>query len=599
MDSTILAVRSSLATSLRLVIIGSSQRSLPRRCAVVVTDSLVVVKSTDLAYSLLSQRLAPITQRTGLGESASFLVWFLENVYRLEETDARDAVCDHPNDKGIDGIYVDHNNEEIHFLQAKIRQKDHGKVGDVGPKNLMGSVAQFDTSDKVTTILKGNADDELKRLILRIQLADMVAEGYKLIGVYVTNESNNDDSVGYAAVTPDVRIFDRDEISARVVEVDTAEGKKSSFTFDTSYVDPLEMKVGAGPDAPTMYVFPARALQLVHMEGIADGSLFRENVRYTLGNTAVNKSIRKALANKPGHASFILGHNGLIILCSSADNSEGGQLTIKNYSVVNGAQSLTSFYNDKSKLSEDLRVLVRVVEVQDEALARAITENSNNQNAIKPRDLRSNHAIQLRLQKEMKDTSANYFFEIKRGEKAPVGQTVITNDEIGRALLAFDVFEPWSAHQIYKVFDEKYAEVFGRPEVTAGRVIFVHRLMQVVKDSLPKLKNRPMASYTLTRYFILYLLSEILRENEGSQPYVASPESLSSTQMDEFLKKCEEILKTVVVDINVESKSSDFDYKTILKSPKQVSELGQRILASYEKDVEREKAETFTGWLPS
>ena len=69
--------------------------------------------------------------------------------------------------------------------------------------------------------------------------------------------------------------------------------------------------------------------------------------------------------------------------------------------------------------------------------------------------------------------------------------------------------------------------------------------------------------------------------------------------MDEFLKKCEEILKTVVVDINVESKSSDFDYKTILKSPKQVSELGQRILASYEKDVEREKAETFTGWLPS
>ena len=78
-----------------------------------------------------------------------------------------------------------------------------------------------------------------------------------------------------------------------------------------------------------MYVFPARALQLVHMEGIADGSLFRENVRYTLGNTAVNKSIRKALANKPGHASFILGHNGLIILCSSADNSEGGQLTIK------------------------------------------------------------------------------------------------------------------------------------------------------------------------------------------------------------------------------------------------------------------------------
>lgn len=65
------------------------------------------------------------------------------------------------------------------------------------------------------------------------------------------------------------------------------------------------------------------------------------------------------------------------------------------------------------------------------------------------------------------------------------------------------------------------------------------------------------------------------------------------------MSKCEEILKTVVVDLNVESKSTDFDYKTILKSPKQAGELARSILASYEKDVEREKAETFTGWTPS
>ncbi|MEO6605984.1 MAG: hypothetical protein ABIN55_10260, partial [Aeromicrobium sp.] len=109
----------------------------------------------------------------------------------------------------------------------------------------------------------------------------------------------------------------------------------------------------------------------------------------------------------------------------------------------------------------------------------------------------------------------------------------------------------------------------------------------------------PMASYTLTRYFMLYLLSEILRDNDASRPHVANPAALTEAQMQEFLTKCEEILKTVVVDLNVESKSTDFDYKTILKSPKQGGDLAQSILASYEKDVEREKAETFTGWLPS
>ncbi|RKQ83553.1 AIPR protein [Mycolicibacterium mucogenicum 261Sha1.1M5] len=556
------------------------------------------MKANDLNYSVLSKKVARVTERTGIGESASFLVWFLENVYRLDETDARDTVCDHSNDKGIDGIYVDHNNEEIHFLQAKIRQNNTGKIGDVGPKNLMGSVAQFDTADNVKTILAGNADDELKRLITRIQLAEMVEAGYRLVGVYVTNESHNADSKGYDAVTPNLTIFDREEIATRMIEVDTAEGKKGTFTFDTSYVDPLEMKVGAGQDDPTMFVFPARAIQLVHMDGIADGSLFRENVRYGLGNTSVNKAIRGAIASKPGHASFILGHNGLIILCSSVDSSKGGELTIRDYSVVNGAQSLTSFYNDKSKLTDDLRVLVRVVQVQDEALARRITENSNNQNAIKPRDLRSNHAIQLRLQKEVNEADGDYFFEIKRGEKSPEGATVITNDSIGRALLAFDVKEPWSAHQVYKVFDEKYAEIFGRPEVTAKRAIFVHRLMGIVDKSLPKLKNRPMASYTLTRFFVLYLLSEILRDNDASRPYVANPGLLTESQLEDFLGKCEEILKTVVVDLNVESKSADFDYKSILKSPRQGGELARTILANYEKDVERERAETFTGWAP-
>src|SRR5680860_239856 len=298
------------------------------------------MKASDLQYTNLSTLLTPIIDRTGLSESAAFLVWFLENVYRLEETDARDAVCDHARDKGIDGIYTDHNNEEIHFLQVKIRQAASGAVGDVGPKNLMGSVRQFDTSTKIADMLAGNADGELKQLISRIHLSDMVNQGYALIGVYISNESSNSDSIAYETVTPEIRIFDRNKIAAGVVDVESAGGKKSKFVFDTSYVEPMAMQVGAGKNKATMYVFPARALQLVNMDGIGDGSLFRENVRYTLGNTAVNKSIRAAVAKKADHGNFILGHNGLIILCSSASKSKsGGQLTIKDYSVVNGAQS--------------------------------------------------------------------------------------------------------------------------------------------------------------------------------------------------------------------------------------------------------------------
>ena len=557
------------------------------------------MKPDDLKYKPLKKLIAPVEKRTGLGESEAFLVWFLENVYRLDETEARDAVCDNPNDKGIDGIYVDHNNEEVHFFQAKIRQREAGALGDVGPKNLTGSVQQFDSVDNVKAVSASNADVELKRVIARTQLVDIVAEGYRLIGVYVSNEVHNKDSLGYEKVTPDIRIFDRESIALRVIDVDAAEGKKKSFTFDTSYVDPMTMQVGSGADKTAMYVFPARALQLVNMDGIADGSLFRENVRYTLGNTAVNKSIRRTVAAKASHHNFVLFHNGIIILCATADSSKPGELTIKKYSVVNGAQSLTSFYNNKAKLSDDLRVLVRVIELQDEALSRTITENSNNQNAIRPRDLRSNHAIMLRLQAEMKHRfGKQYFFEIKRGETAPPGVAVITNDEVGRGLLAFDLQEPSSAHQIYKVFDEKYAQIFGRPEVTAARAVFIHRLLKLVDEAMPKLKNRPMASYTLTRYFLLYLLSRILRSSDAGV-YVSDPSLLDETGMVQFSNQCAEVLKTVVVDLNYESKGVDFDYKSILKSPKQSAELGDGMLASYEKDVERDKAASFAGWSPS
>ena len=108
-----------------------------------------------------------------------------------------------------------------------------------------------------------------------------------------------------------------------------------------------------------------------------------------------------------------------------------------------------------------------------------------------------------------------------------------------------------------------------------------------------------MASYTLSRLFLLYVLSRILRGNPTSQAYVADPSLPDEAARKQFLEKCEEILKTVIVDLNYETKLADFDYKSVLKSPKQSTELADRILASYEKDVQRDKAESFTGWAPT
>ena len=115
------------------------------------------MQADDLKYENLVKIIGPLAVK-GKTESITFLNWFLENIYRLDSVAADDAICDSQNDKGIDGIYVDTNNEEIHFLQSKIRQKESGTIGDVSPKTFVASVQQFDTGEKVEAILAGDAD---------------------------------------------------------------------------------------------------------------------------------------------------------------------------------------------------------------------------------------------------------------------------------------------------------------------------------------------------------------------------------------------------------------------------------------------------------
>ncbi|MFN8388642.1 MAG: hypothetical protein U0X92_19785, partial [Anaerolineales bacterium] len=56
---------------------------------------------------------------TTRSDSSAFLFWFLENFFRLDKQDAEDAICDQTNDKGIDGIYVDDEDEIIFLFQSK------------------------------------------------------------------------------------------------------------------------------------------------------------------------------------------------------------------------------------------------------------------------------------------------------------------------------------------------------------------------------------------------------------------------------------------------------------------------------------------------
>lgn len=162
--------------------------------------------------------------------------------------------------------------------------------------------------------------------------------------------------------------------------------------------------------------------------------------------------------------------------------------------------------------------------------------------------------------------------------------------------MAFDLNESNLCHQIGKVFDDKYSDIFGRPEVTFGRVIFVHEVQKLVAETLEKLENKPMAGYSLTRYFLLSVVGQIIRKFPEGRAFLSDAARMNTeAERNAILDEIPELLVGLVVDLNYEVKAKDqsFDYKKDLKSPTAIKLLASELFQSYEKDFLKGRAKGF------
>jgi AIPR protein len=163
---------------------------------------------------------------------------------------------------------------------------------------------------------------------------------------------------------------------------------------------------------------------------------------------------------KSRHKLFPLFHNGITVIADKIHITED-RIRIENYFVVNGCQSLSELHNNGGHLTDDLRILVKLIKIESSSpLSELVTTFSNNQNGVKARDFKSNNPIQIRLQNEIRRKYGSEFhYEVKRGEDSK-GLTTIANEAAGLLLLAFDLKRPWVTHRKYQIFEDDHAEVF-------------------------------------------------------------------------------------------------------------------------------------------
>lgn len=554
------------------------------------------MQESELEHSNLSNLLLPYKKKERT-VSRSFLNWFLENIFGMDDTSADDAICDGNQDKGIDAIYVDELNEEIIVFQSKTVESANKTIGDTSLKEFAGTLNQLSNIENIELIEKGNANEILKKLVVDLKLKNKVTNGFIVKGIFITNASADQNAAEYLASNESIKLFDKKKIVEVHIDFEKQGGVNDEFVFDCSHVTPLNFSTL--DNIAEVWVFTAFASDLVKMSGIEDASLFQQNVRLALGSTKVNKAIKKSILDLNEHVKFQLYHNGITIICDSA-KYENDRIIIDNYVVVNGAQSISTLYNQRKNITENLKILTKIIKLntKDVGLVKKITTNSNNQNAIKPRDLQSNQTIQQRLKKEFESING-YEFAIKRGEILDEGK-VISNEDAGRMLLTFDQNEPWNSHQKSQIFDEYYSKIFGRPEVNAQRIILVYEILSVVEEQLNQIDNKQYAYYSATKYFLLYVISKIMQEDKVGKAVYKNQLNIVSDPKDlnEFKRIITDILRNnIIVDLNYflkSEKNSAFDYKKVSKNTAELQSLCMELLKDYEKDLKRAKTKSIS-----
>jgi hypothetical protein len=419
--------------------------------------------------------------------------------------------------------------------------------------------------------------------------------------VYVTNSARDAQTEQYLKHAPHLTLWDKVKLEREYINLDKTPPISKPITFDISLVSSMEYPID---DEVTMVIAPVSALDLVSMDGILNNELFAPNVRYWLGkNTPVNKAIQESIEDENEHKYFPAFHNGLIVLCEDLEYVQGDHITISNYAVANGCQSLRGFYENRNDITPELRIFTKFFKLPTESvLAVKITNRTNNQNGSKPRDFQSNSIIQGRLQSAIhNEYKGEFYYRINRGERPDLKDNVIENELAGKLLLSFDLKKPFEANS--NIFtDKKHSEIFGRPMVTADRIVILYDILQFINEMRKtKLEYRLVANYPLTKFFLIYLSRLALEIDDKGKEFINNPSKfLKQPKGRERLKYCfEKIVETLSIHFNSAVKrkieqDGYFEYKTELKKPTLVKNLGSQLLEFYEIAISSGYAPSFS-----
>ena len=413
-----------------------------------------------------------------------FVAWYLRNIHNLDPIEARDCITDGAGDKQIDAVYIDDQAQVVYIVQGKFYSQT--SVNAEPLREVLSSWVQIKNLDA----LQEAANNRLKRKILDI--SDALKDDYEVIFELITTSSLSDDAEkdleaynnqlsSDPSISASIALVDADGLKFRYDEALNRARPYINYDFTVEPGKFMELNIGG-----TKAVIAAIPLkECIKIPGVKDGSLFRRNVRQSLGNSnKVNKGITKTIRNDS--KDFFFYHNGITAICSKL-HAAGDTISTRELNVVNGCQSLSTIYNcsEAVKKADNAYVLFRFYEIKDTETADKISISTNSQSAVKARDLRSNDKNVLMMKKAYEQKYPDGYFITKRGENVNTAKYntdhVFNLTDLGKALCAWHSQRPILSYSETRIFDKNFSQLFHKD--------YPPENMQALKELMDEVKK--------------------------------------------------------------------------------------------------------------
>lgn len=352
--------------------------------------------------------LEDISSKKHLKDYRAFVFWYIKAVEDLPDEDILDNITDGGRDAGIDAIIIDRTLKLIKIIQSKFSKP-------IGDKPFQKD--ELIKLNNISDYLNGKSDINKLREYVPKKLKPKLDEAVRLIKedgynpklYFITTNKANPNSSLYNDLDMPIEIVTSHELESKY------EGWIHGHTPDLGEVTLDYQESLNGPTDPPAYLvtLPSETLRKEYQK--FKSKLFSRNVRVFYGESPkANKNMKKTLTEQPN--KFWYFNNGITILAEKVTiNKEDKKIKLKNPQIINGCQTVSTVGESRPMQSLLFAKIIEIADnISNQILIDGIIEANNRQTPVDERMLKSNHPLQIKLQRELKEKG--FFYERKEGE---------------------------------------------------------------------------------------------------------------------------------------------------------------------------------------